>query len=629
MAVTRETDTSVSILAAQVDALNRQAWELRADGTQQAIVLGEQARAAAEQLGYQQGLARSLFILGHCHYRIASYELARAQSLAASALFQTLGDREGQADALNTIGNVYSGLGDHHSALDYYLESLAIRQAIGNKQAEAASLNNIGNVYFHLNDFSNALESHLKSLAIKETLGDRLAVAYSLHNIANVYKDTGEHQNALQRYIESLNIFRSISNQYGEAGALSNIGSIYQALGDLPAALDYGWQSLAIERAIGNKHGEAASLLQLGELYAHDAALAAQPDRVEGPPEDASSYLRQALALAQQLDAKELIYKTNRALSQLYQQQGDFAAALEHYQRFYIVQQEIFNADLSEKTKKLQIIHQVETSKREAALQHAQAEVFRLKNVELAAALADADRQRQIAEQASRLKTELLSIAAHDLKNPLGAIIGCAELIVLQSPKDAPVYEPVDRIHRIAEQMQQIINDLLESVSIESGNLSLNIRAVDLAALAALIVERNRPQAERKSQTLCLCADPDCIGAVDGARIQEVLDNLINNAIKYSPQDKTIWVGVTRTEGRIRVSVRDEGPGLTAQDRQRLFGKFERLSARPTGGESATGLGLAIVKLLVDLHGGSVWAESDGSQNGSTFIVELPAAPRD
>ena len=154
----------------------------------------------------------------------------------------------------------------------------------------------------------------------------------------------------------------------------------------------------------------------------------------------------------------------------------------------------------------------------------------------------------------------------------------------------------------------------------------MHIRAVDLAAVADLVVERNRPQAERKSQTLQLNADPDCIAAVDEARIQEVPDNLINNAIKYSPHAKTIWVSVTREEAHIRLAVRDEGPGLTAQDQQRLFGKSERLSARPTGGESATGLGLAIVKLLVDLHSGSVWAESAGLQSGSTFIVELPAA---
>ncbi len=174
----------------QVAALNRRAWDLRAADTQQAIVLGEQARIAAERYDYQAELAHSLLILGHCHYRLADYELARTQLLVAQALFETLGDQEGRADALNTIGNVHSGLGDHHSALDFYLQSLEIRQAIGNRQAEAASLNNIGNVYFHLTDYPNALDAHLRSLAIKESIGDQQGVGTSLHNIANVYKET-------------------------------------------------------------------------------------------------------------------------------------------------------------------------------------------------------------------------------------------------------------------------------------------------------------------------------------------------------------------------------------------------------------------------------------------------------
>ncbi len=470
------------------------------------------------------------------------------------------------------------------------------------------------------------LSAHLRSLAIKESIGDQLGVGTSLHNIANVYKETGEYQSALQRYVESLAIFQSIGHQYGEAGALSNMGSIYVALGDLRSALDYHHRSLAIERATGNKHGEAESLLLLGELYVRSSDLPLALEPLEMLPQQALGYLEQALALAQELEAKELIYKVHLALSQAHQQQGDFASALTHHQAFYAVQREIFDEELIEKTKRLQIIHQVETSKREAALQHAEAEVFRLKTVELAGALADADRHRQIAEQASLLKSELLSIAAHDLKNPLGAIIGYAEMIMLKVSADSPARDHAEKIHRTSDQMLQIITDLLESTTIDSGNLKLNLQRADLAALAALVVERNRSQATRKQQTLHFSADADCVCDVDGSRIQEIVDNLLNNAIKYSPYAQPIWVSVTRAGAKIRLAVRDQGQGLTADDQQRLFGKFTRLSAKPTGGEGATGLGLAIVKLLVDLHGGSVWAESAGSQMGSTFIVELPAA---
>lgn len=622
----RASPTSLAPPAELIDALNRQAWDARTTDAQAAIALGEQARALAAEYGERPRLARSHFILGHCHYRIAEYEAARTHSLAALTLFEELGDRDGRADALNTIGNVYSSLGDHHSALDYYLQSLALRQAAGNRQSEAASLNNIGNVYFHLADYPNALDAHLGSLAIKEAIGDRPGIGVSLHNIANIYQEMGEYQSALERYSASLAIFQELGNTYGEAGALSNIGAVHAARGDIPLARDYYAQSLAIERRTGNRHGEAESLLQLGELYLPAGTAMRAQEQSADSLQVALSHLQPALALAQELEANELCYKIHLALSRAYQHLGDYAAALGHHQSFHTLQRAVFDEELSKKTKQLQIIHQVENSKREAALQRAEAELVRLKNVELAAALADTQHHRQVAEQASQLKTDLLSIAAHDLKNPLSAIIGYIELLRDQERPDWPWRDVATNITITARQMLQIITDLLESAMITAGNLNLNVRPIDLGDLAALVVERSRPQATHKAQALHFRADPGCVVMADEPRIQEIVDNLLSNAIKYSPHARSIWVSVTRNDPWICLAVQDQGPGLTAEDQQRLFGRFARLSAQPTGGEHATGLGLSIVKLLVELHNGRVWAESAGPDAGSTFFVELPAA---
>ncbi|PIO48651.1 MAG: hypothetical protein CMR00_04040 [[Chlorobium] sp. 445] len=137
-----------------------------------------------------------------------------------------------------------------------------------------------------------------------------------------------------------------------------------------------------------------------------------------------------------------------------------------------------------------------------------------------------------------------------------------------------------------------------------------------------------------KRQVLSFQGEQGCVVFVDPDRMREVMDNLISNAIKYSPEGKSISVRVqhiTNSNGKkdeqsVLISVRDEGQGLTKEDMQKLFGKFQRLSARPTGGESSTGLGLAIVKQLVELHGGTVWAESEGKDKGSIFRVKLPVA---
>jgi signal transduction histidine kinase len=312
-------------------------------------------------------------------------------------------------------------------------------------------------------------------------------------------------------------------------------------------------------------------------------------------------------------------------LAQLYEQRGDFKAALAYYQRFHALERALFNEELLEKTKNLQVIHQVETSKREAELKRAEAEVVRLKNIELAAALENADRLREIAEEANRFKTRLLSVAAHDLRNPIGAISGFADLLLLQLPGDSPLRELIEPIQRGTRRMGQLLQSLLESSIIEEGALSLHMQRLDLASLAQQVVEMNQERARQKAQTVSIEAEPGCAVEADEDRLWQILDNLIGNAVKFSAPGKHIWVRVARHDQAIRCTVRDEGPGLTADDQRRLFGRLERLSATPTGGEQATGLGLSIVKQLVELHGGQVWAESAGPDQGSTFTVELPA----
>jgi signal transduction histidine kinase len=608
-----------------VDQLNQRAWAQRVADPRQAIEIATRALSAAESLEHQSGKAQSLYILGHCHYRVGEYEQARAHEAVALALFEALDDREGQADALNTIGNIHSALGDHHTAFAYYLRGLEIRQALGNQQSEAASWNNIGNVHFHLGDYSSAIEAHQKSLALKQALGDRAGVAISLNNIGNVYKEYGDQQNALDYYKQGLAIAQAIDHKYGQAGALGNIGAVYQDLGNWQAAQQYHLQSLAIEQEIGNRHGEAESLLQLGELYLYCVELPAAPAE-HTVPDRALSYLRRALALANELDAKELSLRSCQMLSLLHEQRGDFEEALAYYQRFYMLEHALFNEKLSEQTKKLQIIYQVETSKKEAELKRAEAEVARLKNIELAAALANADHQRQLAEDANRFKTRLLSIAAHDLRNPITGISGYAEMLLLMLPGDSPLRELLEPIQSSARNMEHLLKSLLEASIIEDGKLSLKIKPVDLAGLAQNVVELNQQHARHKRQLLHIDAAPGCVVAVDEGRMWQILDNLISNAIKFSPPGKQIWVSVTRHEQSIRCGVRDQGPGLTQADQRRLFGQFERLSATPTGGEATTGLGLSIVKQLVELQGGRVWAESLGPDMGSTFVVELPAA---
>jgi ligand-binding sensor domain-containing protein/signal transduction histidine kinase len=256
----------------------------------------------------------------------------------------------------------------------------------------------------------------------------------------------------------------------------------------------------------------------------------------------------------------------------------------------------------------------------------------------LASALNETRHQKRLAEEANEFKTELLGIAAHDLKSPLQSIIGFAS--VLKEHSDADVVRSATIIERAARNMVQLINELLQSTEVDLGRVHLNKQPCDASLVAKLVVEQNQPLALRKQQSLTLNAEPDCIVYADVARLTELIDNLVSNAIKYSPFGKSITVSCQKSYPHLQgesersaqshrpsvlIAVKDEGQGLTEADMSQLFGKFQRLSARPTGGEYSTGLGLSIVKKLVELHGGKVWAESAGRGKGATFFVELPA----
>jgi ligand-binding sensor domain-containing protein/signal transduction histidine kinase len=236
--------------------------------------------------------------------------------------------------------------------------------------------------------------------------------------------------------------------------------------------------------------------------------------------------------------------------------------------------------------------------------------------------------QTDIAEKATALKAELLQIAAHDLKNPLQVVLGHAEMAEVSSREGKPTGAFIGHIHQAAERMLAILTRLLDASAMDAGKLVLRPQRIDLADVARHVVETNAPAARRKGQDLDLVVDGELPVFADADRLVEVVENLVGNAIKYSPLSSQIVVTARRADGRAVVEVKDAGPGLSEDDKRRMFGRFQRLSAIPTAGEPATGLGLSIAKQLAELMGGEVRAESAGPGRGSAFSLSMPfAAP--
>ncbi len=582
---------------------------------QNALQCYEKGLAMFRQLNDANGTAMALNNLGNVFYSITDYARALQCYQESLSLYLSLGDDNGIASAFANLALIYERLGDYVNALQLNQESLTLRENIGDKKGMSVSLNNIGMVYEKLSDFPNAISAHEQSLKLKRDLGDLYGISQSLNNLGNVYEKMGERTRALAYYEESLAIQKSINDKQGIAYSLNNIGHIHEVLSQFQDALRFYNEGLSIFQSIGDKYGMANSLIGLGKVLIHLQSF-----------EDAERKLQQALSLCEEVGLKEERYVVYETLSLLYSETGDFQRAFEAYKQFHSAKEEVFNQQKEQRIATLQVRFETEQARKDSELQKKEAELFRLKTVELADALKEAQLQKERAEEANKLKTEFLGIAAHDLKNPLQSIMGFADLIAERLDDKATVLAYSQIIKRSSERMFNIVSSLLKNLRYDATQLSINPELADVGEVLRLVLEHNLPQIERKSLRFLTEIEPNCMARIDPVYMSEAFENLISNAIKYSPSGKQIAVSLQRASGSLRVSVKDEGQGLSEEDMTKLFVQFQTLSAKPTGGESSTGLGLYIVKQIVEKHGGRVWAVSSGEHQGATFFIELPCA---
>jgi signal transduction histidine kinase len=230
----------------------------------------------------------------------------------------------------------------------------------------------------------------------------------------------------------------------------------------------------------------------------------------------------------------------------------------------------------------------------------------------------------------SSLSYNAVAFAAHALNNYLAVVSGVSDLVgnALTDYPDPRIHTWLTGIQRSTRMMAQIVASLMKDALI-SGRPNITLEKTNFGAVISTICDYYQVAAQRKQIQLVWQPpdDPDCYVWTDGTAIAAVMDNLLSNAIKYSPGGTTIVVTIRGELHTYVCAVRDEGPGISAEDQQLLFQRGVRLSAVPTGGESSHGYGLAVAKELLTLVGGEIWCESTLGE-GATFLFRLPAFPR-
>ena len=231
-------------------------------------------------------------------------------------------------------------------------------------------------------------------------------------------------------------------------------------------------------------------------------------------------------------------------------------------------------------------------------------------------------------ERAGRMKDEFLATLSHELRTPLTAILGWAKVLQRKSDDAPTLAQGIDTIARNARAQAQLIDDLLDMSRIIFGKVRLDVRPTDLACVVEAAVETVRPALQTKGIQLWQSLDP-VAGPIDGDphRLQQVVLNLLSNAVKFTPKGGAINVVLARANSQLRIAIKDSGVGINPEVLPHVFDRFRQADSSITRRYGGLGLGLSIVKQLVELHAGTVRAESAGEGLGATFIVTLPMAP--
>ena len=236
-----------------------------------------------------------------------------------------------------------------------------------------------------------------------------------------------------------------------------------------------------------------------------------------------------------------------------------------------------------------------------------------------------AERARSEAEAANRIKDEFLATLSHELRTPLTSLLGWSSVLREAKRDEKVLAQGLEAIDRNARVQAQLIDDLLDVSRIVSGKLNLDVRPLDIASVVRAAINVVRPAADAKGITLDYDAEPG-VGAIsaDSARLHQIIWNLLSNAVKFTPHGGKICVRVEQDGSNARVTVKDTGQGIDAEFLPRVFDRFRQADSSTTRSFGGLGLGLAIVRHLVELHGGTVSAQSDGVSKGATFIATFP-----
>jgi signal transduction histidine kinase len=579
------------------------------------------------------------------------------------------------ATAYQNLAEIYQVFGEYSKGLEYALEGLGIAEEKKYDTLTIRLLDKVALFNFHLGEHDatyrrKVLEYRFKAISLSEKINANQELAQLYLHLADFYRKEEKLDSALFYVEKTFYLAQKFENINNKGLALMTKGQIYIHQNRHLEALPFLSSAYKYLISIDNRYDAAATLLLTGIVY-----------REKNRFEKAFDLFRDALMLYQQLGSKADIAEAYKQLYLTAERVGNSSIAFDYYKMYHTYKDSVLNESMSRQIAGMQSIHDAESKDKEIELlkkneqmqeenlkQQRYLNIFlsisfllicliafilyrgiknknrinRLlekKNLEILYQQEEINSQKEsIALQNAQLehknqelsflneeKNHLIGIVAHDLRNPLSQIKGLVN--VLQMGENEVTLEEKEEYIRLIkgaiERMTLMINKTLDVNAIESQKVNLQREDINISAVMESVAIDFKDSAKAKNIEIIKDLAPQVIVPnLDRNYLTQIFENLVSNAIKYSFADKKIFLRVYKHENTARVEVQDQGQGISEEDRKKMFGKFQQLSAKPTQGEKSIGLGLSIVKKYVEAMGGKVWCESEMNK-GANFIVEF------
>lgn len=542
------------------------------------------------------------------------------QSLHVS---EECGDTINSVKTLMNIGVIHEKRGEYPQALECFHKAYEVKVQTDDHEGASKVLVNMAIVYRKLGKYAKALEYNSKALILKEQTGDQLGESHVLNNIGLLHYDEGNFDTALEYYSKALHLKEQLGERLGVSTVLTNIAAAYCKKSEYKEAVVYCNRALRLKEELGTSSGKSHVYEVLGRAYLQT-----------GEVESAEKSLMQALCFAQESNTRRQEASVYKWLADLYRSTNEWDKCAYYLEQHYETEKAIINEPIARRIVELETHDTVKLAEFHYEIAKRDAEIEHIRNEELARALSTVQKLNQeLAIRNAELqslneeKNMFLAMASHDMKNPLASVQMMAELLVHDASLSlAEVRQFASDIVSNSKRMYSLVSNLLDIHAIEEGKLRLQPTQVNTTELINACIKEYSLSAEKKNIHIEKTFPADVVHAyADTGALRQVVDNLLSNAIKYSPIGGRVSIQLLQQHQVLRISISDEGQGISKEEQALLFRKFQRLSARPTNGEHSTGLGLAITRQLTEAMKGRIWCES-AKGTGSTFVIELPVS---